>query len=245
VDLFKEHFAAFADSYILIGGGACDLLLAKSEIPFRATKDLDIVLCVESMTSGFGRAFWEFVESGGYATKEQSSGKRLFYRFSKPAASGYPEMMELFSRVPDGVAIPSEARLSPVPMPDDVSSLSAILLDDGYYRLIQAHRIDIDGIPAVSPECLIVLKAKAWVDLMSRSLQMHVDSRDIRKHKNDIFRLLALIPLETLVALPPTIRGDMASFLNQVEEEPTDLKPLGLAFRFTEAISGLRRIFGV
>lgn len=48
-------------------------------------------------------------------------------------------------------------------MEDDISSLSAILLDAAY---------------------LIPFKAKAWIDLSERKARgEHVDSRDIRKYK--------------------------------------------------------------
>ena len=48
LDLFREHFAAFKDRYVLIGGTASFLALEEAGIEFRATKDLDIVLCIEA-----------------------------------------------------------------------------------------------------------------------------------------------------------------------------------------------------
>ena len=48
LDLFREHFKDFADRYVLIGGTACDLIMSEVGLQFRATKDLDIVLCIES-----------------------------------------------------------------------------------------------------------------------------------------------------------------------------------------------------
>ena len=38
----------------------------RQELPFRATKDVDIVLLVESITAEFGRQFWEYVKEAGY-----------------------------------------------------------------------------------------------------------------------------------------------------------------------------------
>ena len=44
LELFKERFAAYADSYVLIGGAACHVHEeAGAQMP-RATKDLDVVL---------------------------------------------------------------------------------------------------------------------------------------------------------------------------------------------------------
>jgi len=49
LDRFGEHFAAYTDQYLLIGGAACTLAMDEAGQPFRATKDLDIVLCLESL----------------------------------------------------------------------------------------------------------------------------------------------------------------------------------------------------
>ena len=40
---FKEYFKDYADSYVLIGGAACDILFTENEADFRATRDLDMV----------------------------------------------------------------------------------------------------------------------------------------------------------------------------------------------------------
>lgn len=41
---------------------------------------------------------------------------------------------------------------------------------------------------------LIPFKAKAWIDLSDRKAAgEHVDGRNIRKHKNDVFRLTELL----------------------------------------------------
>jgi hypothetical protein len=49
LELFKERFAAYADSYVLIGGAACYVHEeAGAQMP-RATKDLDVVLVVEAL----------------------------------------------------------------------------------------------------------------------------------------------------------------------------------------------------
>ena len=44
IDKFKERFAGHDGEYVLIGGGACDLLFGEAGQDFRATKDLDLVL---------------------------------------------------------------------------------------------------------------------------------------------------------------------------------------------------------
>lgn len=54
---FKEKFHGYENQYVIIGGTACDLIMENEELPFRATKDIDIVLIVESITVEFGRQF--------------------------------------------------------------------------------------------------------------------------------------------------------------------------------------------
>ncbi len=64
---FREHFADFSDHYVLIGGAASVLVMDEAGVDFRATKDLDIVLCVEALDASFAEAFWSFVGQRGQA----------------------------------------------------------------------------------------------------------------------------------------------------------------------------------
>ena len=43
VEKFKEAFAAFQDCYVVIGGTACDAVLAGSRMKARATDDIDML----------------------------------------------------------------------------------------------------------------------------------------------------------------------------------------------------------
>ena len=246
LEIFRSAFSAFADSYILIGGAACNINLERTAVPFRATHDLDIVLCVESLTPEFGRMFWRFVRSGGYQIQEKSTGEKKFYRFRKPTALDYPEMLELFARKPDNFETPHDTQLIPIPMDEEVSSLSAILLDQDYYQFIQNNRILIDGISLLSTEALIVLKAKAWLDLSARKeAGEHVESKNVRKHKNDIFRLWASTSQESSVSLPPGIRADMQQFLASMKTEDVDLSSLHIDLPREEVLQNLRSLFGL
>jgi len=124
---------------VLIGGTAASMAMEEAGLPFRATKDLDIVLHVEALTPEFGEAFWKFVEAGGYEIRQASdTGKPVFYRFQKPADERYPVMVELFARAPDGLKPAEGSQLTPIPLDEAVSSLSAILLEETYYAFIMA-----------------------------------------------------------------------------------------------------------
>lgn len=168
--------------------------MTSAGLPFRATKDLDIVLYLEALDAEFVRVFWEFVRAGGYEVQEKSTGEKQFYRFQKPANADYPFMLELFSRQPDVLQVAEGSHLTPLPIEEDVSSLSAILLDNDYYDFIRAGRQEIDGLPMVGAAQLIALKARAWLDLTEREKQGEkIDSKTIKKHKNDVFRLYQIL----------------------------------------------------
>jgi hypothetical protein len=137
LQLFKDYFKEHTSKFILIGGTACDLVMEEADLAFRLTKDLDIVLCVEVIDEAFVNALWKFIRTGKYHNQQQSTGNRQFYRFKKPETEGYPFELEFFSRKPDILTLKDGSHLTPIPTDAEVSSLSAILLDDTYYEFIQ------------------------------------------------------------------------------------------------------------
>ena len=229
LETFREHFRNYADRYVLIGGAACDIAMTGAGLAFRATKDLDIVLYVEALDAAFVRAFWEFVRAGGYEVQEKSTGEKQFYRFQKPTNADYPFMLELFSRQPDVLQVAEGSHLTPLPTEEDSSSLSAILLDNNYYDFIRAGRQEVDGIPMVGAAQLIALKARAWLDLTERERRgEQIDSRTIKKHKNDVFRLYQILDPGSAPAAPETVKKDVREFISRMRGEDVDLKSLGL-----------------
>lgn len=136
LDLFEKHFSGQNKKYVLIGGAACDIAMTDAGLDFRATKDIDIVLIIESLDEEFFQLFWDFIRKGNYKNSQKSTGKNLFYRFYDPENQTFPYMLELFSRIPEFIRSPYEGQIVPIPMNDEVSSLSAILLNDEYYKFI-------------------------------------------------------------------------------------------------------------
>ena len=124
-------------------------------------------------------------------------------------------------------------------------SLSAILLDDQYYEFITAQKIEQAGLSLLSPPGLIALKAKAWLDLSERKRQgEQIDGADIRKHKNDVFRMFQIVEPAPLSSIPEQIRQDMAMFLSSMEAEEVDLKALGIRIAAkADILAGLRIIY--
>ena len=247
LDLFRAHFAPFRDRYVLIGGTASFLALDEAGIDFRATKDLDIVLCIEAFDPEFAKAFWDFVKAAGYAQQERSDGKKIFYRFMKPSDARYPAMLELFSRAPDNFRLDAPGTLTPIPAGQDVDSLSAILLDEDYYRFIHSGIREIDGLPCIGAPHLIPLKAHAWLDLTERARNgEEIDSTDIRKHRNDVVRLYQLLVLEQIIALPARIVADMREFVERMATD-ADFDPARIVKGLSAGavIAGLRKVYAL
>ena len=234
---FRDWFAGYEEQYTIIGGTACDLLFSESGLEFRATRDIDMVLILESLTPEFGARFWDYIKEASYEHRNKSTGEPQFYRFDKPQSDDYPFMIELFSRRLDSLSLPSDAVLTPLTIDTELSSLSAILLNSDYYEFLKNGRILVDGVPVLNAAYLIPFKAKAWLDLSSKKLAgVSIDSRDVRKHKNDVFRISALLSPDTRVVLPDSIRSDIAAFVEAMKTETIDLKSLGVSAKGKEDV---------
>ncbi len=248
LELFRKHFANFQDQYVLIGGTACTLAMEEAGLPFRATKDLDIVLCIEALNEEFVVAFKEFIKKGQYQNRQKSTGRVVFYRFFDPSNNDFPFMLELFSRVPDAIKLEHREKLTSIPIHESKTSLSAILLNDIYYDFIHAGKIEINGLPTIGAAHLIPLKAKAWLELTYERLRNEsvVNSNDIKKHKNDILRLHQLLSIDDSIILPEQIKSDLVQFLQKNENNHIDLKTLGLKnIQYRDILDRLKIIYSL
>lgn len=245
LNVFKEYFKDYAEQYVLIGGAACDIIFEEQDTAFRATKDLDMVLIVEALSPEFGRRFWQFVRDGGYENRARSTGAPQFYRFDKPKAPGFPYMIELFSRTQDTLRSEDVGPCVPLPLGDEISSLSAILLNEDYYSMLLKGRTVLSDIAVLSHKYLIPFKAKAWLDLRERKATgQHVDEKDIRKHKNDVVRLATLLTVTEQCDLPDPVRHDMALFIEGLHNESVDLKTLKISgIKFEDILEVLSQVY--
>lgn len=103
----------------MIGGFACDLLMNDAGLDFRQTVDIDMVLTVEALTTDFAKAFWLFIEAGGYQARQRSNGKQEFYRFIDPTNPAYPKIIELFSRPQSNVVLQPGTHPMPLHIEDN------------------------------------------------------------------------------------------------------------------------------
>lgn len=247
LDVFRLAFAGFENQYALIGGAATEAHLEAAGLEFRATKDLDIVLCLEALTPEFVAALWAFIEAGGYEIREQSDGPRQFYRFNRPTDPRYPAILELFSRRPDVISLPAGARYSPIPTDGSVESLSAMLLDDNYYALIQGGMTRVEDVSVLDVQTLIVFKAYAYNNLArDKAAGGNVSSRNVTKHRGDVFKLLQLVPAVLTMELPEAVRADVQAFVTAVrQDEGFDPKALNLRSDKPTLLGRLAEIYGV
>ena len=227
LDTFQKYFADYEEQYVLIGGAACDILFESNEVNFRATRDLDMVLIVEALTPEFGEKFWEFIVDGKYRNKATNGSNPQFYRFDKLEDDEFPKMIELFCR--SDFKLKDAKGITPIHIDDEVSSLSAILLNDDYYHFLLDGRTVTDGISILDAEHIIPLKMRAWLDLKSKKAEgIHVNARDIKKHRLDVFRLFQLVRENQRIPVPQSIMEDITRFIAQMRQEDIRLTDIGI-----------------
>ena len=242
INSFIEKFKDYADCYTVIGGTACDILMTEAGTDFRATKDIDMILIMEARYKEFAHIFWEFIMEGGYRFGWKNSEKAHFYRFTEPR-SGYPAMIELFSREPNYINFIPDG-IIPIHIDEDTSSLSAILLNDDYYKFMLTGRRVVSGISVLDTEHLIPFKMYAWLDLKDKKARgEHVNERDLKKHKYDVFRLLQIARRDNKIETNGIVRENILRFMEEIRMENIPFIQLLLPFEMQEALAYLGEIY--
>lgn len=76
-------------------------------------------------------------------------------------------------------------------------------------------------------------------DTERRNNGQSIDAKDIKKHRNDVFRIVPLLTTGHAIDVPASIRLDIEAFLENMKKETIDLKRLGLQNRSFESINTL------
>ncbi|EFV67933.1 hypothetical protein DW701_17000 [Bacteroides eggerthii] len=220
----------------------------------RATDDIDMILVVEKMTPEFGQRFWEFIDEGKYENlqrkREDKEPVTELFRFLEPK-NGFPVQIELLSKYPDVLGVPTGFHLTPIPVGEEIPSLSAILLDEEYYRHTIDSSIIEEGICIANPLSLLCLKVKAFLNLTEeKKINPNVRSADIKKHRDDVFKLLAMrIDPFTPVELSATMKDEVSVFINTMEESLPNQSLRDSLQRTDDDIRGflgiMKEIFGI
>ena len=214
-----EYLGDYADSFVVIGGAACDLLLSQEAgLSFRATKDIDMVLTAVMLKPEFAASFRRLIDDGGYKARQRADSKQELYRFTNPADISFPHMIELFAPEGEGVGLAGEyTRLD---VEDDLLSLSAILLNKNYSDIMLHNRTVVKGIPILTVDALILFKIRAAVDLSEKKQNGEkVKSVDVKKHQNDVFRLLQVIDPDRKLKIPPPVKSDVDRYCAEIQEK--------------------------
>ncbi len=225
IEVFSEHFRGFEENYVVIGGVACEDHLNTQGLDFRVTRDIDLIILVENMDHAFGSQLWDFVAKGGYRKKEKERQERQYYRFMDPEDASFPTQLELFSRLPDIFEEQGEMTFTPIPTDEELSSLSAILMDEEYYTFTKEQSDQDGNFRRANGYSLICLKTKAYLNLSeAKARGEDIDSKKIKKHRNDIFRLALTLTEDDLITVRGKIEEDMNVFLDEMTENPPDIK---------------------
>ena len=237
---FRDTFKDYTDCYTVIGGTACFILMEDAAQDFRATTDIDMILVLEDKKEDFGTVFWEYIISGGYKC-EQKKDEVHYYRLIDPKP-GFPKQIELFSRRKD---FKLDQRIIPVFISEDISSLSAIALDDDFYSFMMRGRKVVDNICVLDADYLIPFKMYAWLnnkDDRDNNVRK-VNSKDIKKHKKDVFLLMSLINPEIKIETSGSVRMVVSRFLSEIMKDSFQPKDINITRSKEEMVEILRNIY--
>ena len=242
INPFRDKFKDYTDCYTVIGGTACDILMTEADSNFRATKDIDMILILEDRYREFASVFWEYIREGGYRCGWKNSEDIHFYRFTEPNP-GYPAQIELFSRRPD-YHLSAETGIIPIHIDEEISSLSAILLNDDFYQFMMEGRRTVNGISVLDAAHLIPFKMYAWLDLTEKKTKgEHVNERDLRKHKYDVFRLLEIVTNDISIPVSGLVKESVERFLKRIAGEELALDQIGLIIGQEQGMDLIRKIY--
>jgi uncharacterized protein with ParB-like and HNH nuclease domain len=136
---------------------------------------------------------------------------------------GFPEMIELLSRHPDVLGEPKGLTIEPLPIDGEQSSLSAIIMDDDYYRFTIEHSRLTNNIRHADSAALIALKARAYLNLIQdKQHGKHVNSKDIKKHRSDVLKNLVIMT-ENEIPAPSSIVECVKEFVVSIRSNWEEL----------------------
>ncbi len=120
-------------------------------------------------------------------------------------------------------------------------------MDDNYYSLFHSGTELIAGVNVLKPQYILLLKAKAWLDLKDRETKGEkIDSKTITKRRKDVIRLFQILDPIPEIELPSSIVADLTNFLSAIEKESINTADLGLKNTpLSDVVLKLREKFGI
>ena len=139
-------------------------------------------------------------------------------------------MIELLSRHPDILGEPKGLTVEPLPVDEETSSLSAIIMDDDFYHFTIQHSMLTNGLRHADSAALIALKARAYLNLLQdKANGKHVNSKDIKKHRSDVLKNVVIMEDNEIIA-PESIVACIRDFVASIRNDWNTLsEPLAKA----------------
>ena len=82
---------------------------------------------------------------------------------------------------------------------------------------MKSGRKVVDGLGVLGEEYLIPFKMYAWLNLKRRKeAGEHVNERDYKKHKNDVFRILQIVNPDEMVMVSGLVKEIIEEFLEEI-----------------------------
>ncbi|MCM2278992.1 MAG: hypothetical protein NDJ89_13030 [Oligoflexia bacterium] len=217
-DHFLERLKGLEKSYAVIGGGAASLLMDDHGLDFRATKDVDLVLLTNG-SKELNTRIAAYVKEGRYKTKEATEGEPRYYRFQEPQEEKFPLQIEVFARNEQKIELHEGQYIIPV-QSDEIARISAIMLDDEYFEIITSNLATLEsGATVINPIANICLKARAHREMSEKKARGEkVDSKDIEKHRKDIFRITPLLSGSEKIILGKQPKADLELALKHLRD---------------------------
>lgn len=219
-DHFCNYLTGLENLYVIIGGGAASILMEDEGLEFRATKDVDLVVLGRS--EELNTRILAYVKEGEYKIKEATDGSPRYYRFREPNQKDCPVLIEIFARNELNLELREGQYIIPI-KDDSAEKLSAILLDDEYFEIIQKNiATSQSGIPLINALANICLKARAHRELFDRKVSgdTTVDDKSVQKHLKDIWRLATVLTGEEQITLAGQPLKDVTSAIGKLDQLP-------------------------
>ncbi len=252
---FKNHFKSIADSFIIVGGAACEECFLHSEEKFRVTKGVDIVLTQKSKEKTFAAQFCKYVDKGGYLLRERTDEKKGVFRFYKPQDPDFPDTLKLATTPETTFKAIDDKEVTYIHIRDNVSNLATALYVKDYLDVLNTYKVkDDSGLFYVGPVGMLLLKVKAYLNLSTdRYDGKFVKGSDIKKHRNDVFRLSYLLTDKFKGKLSEKVQEDLKEFLKTFSEQSPEWQGLQRALTDSafpeksphDIIGGMKTYFGL
>ena len=84
----------------------------------------------------------------------------------------------------------------------------------------------------------------AWIDLSDRKARgEHVNEKDLKKHKYDVFRLLDIITDNEIIEVSGMVKESIRIFLDRIQEEELSLAQIGVSISKEQGIQQIQNLY--